>query len=103
MNLYKFTALIYDDHDILMNSLVLFYFCQYIRYSCLEENRRYHLKAVRVETNNLFSTVINFYLKKMLFNYFERIDFIANEMINIRNYLYRIFFDEISSSLRYAI
>lgn len=39
----------------------------------------------------------------MLFNYFERIDFIANEMINIRNYLYRIFFDEINSSLRYVI
>lgn len=62
-----------------MNLLVLFYFRQYIRYSCLEENRKYHLKAVRVETNNLFSTVMNFYFtQKMLFDYFRRIDFIAN-------------------------
>lgn len=75
-----------------MNLLILFYFCQYIRYCCLEENRKYHLKAVRVETNNLFSTVMNLYFtQKMLFNYFKRIDFIANKIINIHNYLYRIF------------
>lgn len=61
-----------------MNFSVLFYFCQYIRYCCLEENRKYHLKAVQV-----FSTVMNLhFIQKMLFNYFKRIDFIANEIIN---------------------